>query len=90
MKNIPSFIDSICPRSWLLHAKTKWRLYTGIAHFHAETTAPIEKAVSERAARLAIAKELVIKSYCHSTQVGPELEEMVKVALLKLLHSHRY
>jgi hypothetical protein len=61
-----------------LLAKTKWRLYNGIAHFHSAPHLEGDKAVSERSKRLEIAQALVIKAHGYSLQVGKELEEMVK------------
>jgi hypothetical protein len=39
----------------------------------------VENAVSQRASRLKIAKDLVLQAYVHATQVGKELEALVKV-----------
>lgn len=79
LKSHLSVIESRCQKQWLYQSKAKWRLYSAIAHFHARTTLPAEKAVAERVCRLTLAKDLVIKAHNHALKVGRELEDLVKV-----------
>jgi hypothetical protein len=49
----------------------------------------VENAVSQRASRLKIAKDLVLQAYVHATQVGKELEALVKVCQFDQTFSHK-
>ncbi|KAJ3275168.1 Rhophilin, Rho GTPase binding protein, partial [Borealophlyctis nickersoniae] len=77
-------------KSWPHLLKSKSHLFTAIAHFHTPPHLTAESAVSERIARVALAKELAHKAVKAAHEVGGALMELVQGHATTITTAHLF
>ncbi|KAJ3215421.1 Tyrosine-protein phosphatase non-receptor type 23 [Dinochytrium kinnereticum] len=76
------------PKEWTTLMNIKFNFFGSVAHFHAPLSLTAEQAVGERIARLSMARNLALKSFKISKDVGGAVQDLLNAYLSVVTSAH--